>query len=96
MQIEDIEKQKCSMPLLFAEIFKDEINANDEQELYNGVKNIVKKYSREKEAIGAIDEFIRAITGGAALDEIIQLAIDEAHSPTLASDLTVDNSCEIP
>jgi hypothetical protein len=84
------------MPLLFAEILKDEINANDEQELYFGVKNIIKKYSGEREAFEAIDEFIKVITGGASLDEIIQLAIDEAHNPTLASDLTLNNSCETP
>jgi hypothetical protein len=80
--------------MLFAEIFKDEINANDEQKLYNGVKRVIRKYSEDNSSFAAITEFTRVIFGGASLDEIIQLTIDEAGNPTLASELTVENKCE--
>jgi hypothetical protein len=93
-QIESLEKEKCNIPILFAEIFKDEINANNEQTLYNGIKRVVRKYSEDESSIKAITEFTRVIFGGASLDEIIQVTIDEAKNPSLTSELTVENHCE--
>ncbi len=79
---------------MFAEIFKDEINANNEQTLYNGIKRVVRKYSEDNSSIRAINEFARVIFGGASLDEIIQVTIDEVKNPSIASELTVENRCE--
>lgn len=41
-ELEDMEKRICNLPNVFAEILKDEINANDEQRLFNGFKRIIK------------------------------------------------------
>lgn len=92
-QMEDMEKKVCHLPLIFAEIFKDEMNANEEQKLYNGVKRLIKKYSGEPSAISAIEEFTRVISGGTSLEEVFQLTLDEAASPTITSEVVVDNSC---
>jgi len=48
-EIESLEKEMCNIGDIFTEILKDEINANDQQKLYNGVKRLIKKYSQEKE-----------------------------------------------
>lgn len=94
-ELERMEKDICNLPMVFAEMFKDEINAVDEQRLYNGVKRIVKKYGNEISAVSVINEFTSVITGGASLEEIIQIAKDEAENPTLASELSVDQSCKL-
>lgn len=93
MSMETAEKKYCNLPLIFAEMFKDEINAIDEKRLYNGVKRIIKKYSPDKNAVSVIDEFTRVISGGASLMEIINISIDEARNPSLALDITIDSSC---
>jgi len=94
-RIEQLEGKVCNLPLLFAEMFKDEVNANDEQKMYNGVIRVVKKYSEDNNALSVINEFTRVITGGASLEEILQITTDEAVNPTLATKLTVDESCKI-
>lgn len=94
-RLEEVEKDVCNLALIFAEMFKDEINANDEQKLYDGVKRLVRKYSEDEKAISAIDEFTSVISGGASLKEILEITRDEALNPTLASEMTVDNSCRI-
>ena len=86
-----MEKELENLPLIFSERFKDEINANDEQKLYNGVKRIVKKYADKNSASSAIDEFVRVIAGGTTLDEIMIIARDEARNPTLISDLVLED-----
>ncbi|MCX7923613.1 MAG: hypothetical protein N3B21_16625 [Clostridia bacterium] len=93
-QLETLEKEICNLPMIFAEMFKDEINANDEQRLYNGVKRVVKKYSQDKSAISIINEFTSVISGGASLEEILQITMDEAVNPSITSELVVDNSCK--
>lgn len=92
--MEEREKDVCNVPLIFAEMLKDEINANDERKMYNGIKKIVKKHSDDKNAISVINEYTKAITGGASLNEILQIANDEIINPTLSSELTVDKTCE--
>ena len=91
-KLEELEKGKCNMPLIFAEMFKDEINATDEQRLYNGVKRMIRKYSPEKKDIEIINEYTRVITGGTSLEEIIRITIDEALNPSLASEIIINNS----
>jgi len=39
----------CNIGDIFTEILKDEINANDQQKLYNGVKRLIKSIPRRKE-----------------------------------------------
>lgn len=92
-QLEKIEQNACNIPVIFADMFKNEINANEEERLYNGIKRIIRKYSEDGNAISVINEFTRVITGGASLEEIIQITIDEAENPTLASILTGDDNC---
>jgi len=95
VELENMEKNICNMPLVFTEIFKDEINANDELRLYNGVKRIVKKYSSDREALAVLDEFTSVISGGASLGEILKVVRDEAVNPTLETGLTVDRECDL-
>lgn len=91
--MEKLEKNSCNLPLVFAEMFKDEINANDENKMYNGIKRITKKYSEDKKAFSIINEFTRVISGGTSLDEIFQLTRDEIVHPTLISDISAENNC---
>lgn len=93
-EMEEMEKKSCNFPLVFTEMFKDEINANDELKLYNGVKRIIRKYSENLKAISAINEFTSIIAGGASLEEIIRISLDEAENPSLASEIHVDDSCK--
>ena len=89
-----MEKNVCSLPGIFSQILKDEINANDEQRLFNGFKRIIKKYSYNKKELEAIDELIRILCGGASVNEILQVTIDECLEPTLETGITVDKNCE--
>lgn len=89
-RLENMEKDKHKIPLIFAEIFKDEINAADEYKMYNGFKRVIKKYSEDGKAFSIIDEFARVITGGSSLEQIIQITMDEAVHPSAESQLTVD------
>lgn len=94
-ELENMEKDICNLPLIFAEMFKDEVNANDEQKMYNGIKRIVRKYAQDHKSMSAINEFARVICGGASLDEILQISKDEAVNPTVETDLTVDSECRL-
>lgn len=93
-RLEGIEKQHCNLPLVFAQVFKDEINANDEQRLYNGVKRIIKKYENDETAIRIVDEFMRVISGGASLEEILRISGDETLNPSAESDILVGEKCK--
>lgn len=93
-ELEELEKQVCSLPMIFAEMMKDEINANEERKLYNGIKRILRRYSGDRKVMAALDDFTGALTGGATLEEILTIAKDEAVSPTPASDITVNSDCE--
>lgn len=94
-EVENIEMDICNMPLIFAEMFKDEINAVEEDILYNGIKGIIKKYSKNNQAIDIVNEFTSIISGGASLEEILSITREEALNPTLASQMTVDESCRL-
>ncbi|MFZ5985932.1 MAG: hypothetical protein ACOYWZ_02270, partial [Bacillota bacterium] len=89
------EKDICNLPSIFSEMLKDEVNANDEQRIYNGIKRIIKKYSEEKNGISIVNELIGVLSGGASLEEILQITKEEALNPTLATGLTVDDSCSL-
>lgn len=93
-RLENIEKQHCNLPLVFAEVFKDEINANDEERLYNGVKRILRKYENNEEAIKIVDEFTRVISGGASLKEILRITGDETLNPSTESEIMIENECK--
>ena len=80
--MEMMEKKVFNLSLIFAEMLKDEINANDELKLYNGIKRLISKYSKDRTAISAVDEFTSVLTGGANLEEIMQVSLDEAVNPT--------------
>ena len=84
----------CGLPEVFSQILKDEINANDEQRLFNGFKRIIKKHSHNKKEFEAIDEMIRILCGGGSINEILQVTIDECLNPTLETGINVDKSCE--
>ncbi|MDP4091966.1 MAG: hypothetical protein Q8920_01240 [Bacillota bacterium] len=92
-ELEKMEKDKCSLPLIFAEVFKDEMNANEEHKLYNGFVRLIHKYSEDKKSLDVINEYTRVISGGTSLEEILQVTKDEAAEPTVISDIVVDNSC---
>jgi hypothetical protein len=79
--LEEMENSEGKVPGLasaFAEIIKDEIDANDQHKLYNGVKRLIKKYSQEKRGIEALNEFVSVLCGGATLYEILQITMEEA------------------
>jgi len=92
-ELEKIEKDICNLPLIFSEIFKDEVNANDENKIYNGVKRVIKKYSGDRSSMEAIDEFVRVLSGGTSLSEILLIARDEALNPTPVTEMQVDRDC---
>ena len=94
-KLNDTEKEVCNLPLVFAEMLKDEINAVDEHELYSGIKDLLNKYSKDQGLMALIHEYTRVLTGGTSLQEILEITIDEAVSPTLASRLTVDDTCKV-
>jgi light-regulated signal transduction histidine kinase (bacteriophytochrome) len=95
LELEKVEKEVCDLSLIFSEIFKDEINANDERKMFSGVKRVTKKYAENSKATEAIDEFVRVITGGASLKELFQIAKEEAVNPTLATEISVGNNCRL-
>ncbi|NLP14709.1 MAG: hypothetical protein GX383_09615 [Clostridium sp.] len=76
--MENSEGKVPSLASAFAEIIKDEIDANDQHKLYNGVKRLIKKYSQEKRGIEALNEFVSVLCGGATLYEILQITMEEA------------------
>jgi len=92
-ELEVMEKEACNIPNLFAEILKDEINANDEKRLYNGFKRIIKKYAEDKKAREVIDEIMRVLCGGAAIYEILQVTREEIVDPTLTTGITTEMEC---
>ncbi len=91
--MEDLEHTECNIPAVFAEMFKDEINAIEEHQIYNGIKRVIKKYAEDKDSIEAIDEFFRVISGGTALDEIIHVSIEEVLNPTPAFEIRFESNC---
>ncbi len=93
-ELEFMEKDACNLPNVFAEILKDEINANDEQRLYNGFKRIIKKYSNDKKAQEVMDETMRVLCGGAAIYEILQVTREELIDPTLTTGIITEGECE--
>jgi len=95
LELENVEKEVCDLALIFSEILKDEINANDERKMYNGVKRVTKKYAEESKALEAIDEFVRVITGGASLKELFQIVKEEAVNPTLTTEMLAGNNCRL-
>jgi len=89
----------CNIGDIFTEILKDEINANDQQKLYNGVKRLIKKYSQEKR--GLEPRWVcKGFNRGASLEELLQIAREESQNPTITTEIIVDDSChkngEIP
>nr|WP_235715945.1 hypothetical protein [Acetivibrio cellulolyticus] len=90
-----MEKRICNLPNVFAEILKDEINANDEQRLFNGFKRIIKKYSQDTKGQEVMDEMIRVLCGGASIYEILQVTKEESIDPTLSTGITVENQCHV-
>lgn len=92
-ELEFMEKEACNIPGIFAEILKDEINANDEQRLYNGFKRIIKKYSNDKKAQEVMDETMRVLCGGAAIQEILQVTREEIINPALTTGITTEGEC---
>lgn len=93
-ELEAAEKDACNLPIVFADMLKNEINAVEEDKLYNGIKRVIKKYSASSKEISAIDEFARVLLGGADLLEVMHISKDEALNPTLISEIAADNSCE--
>lgn len=92
-ELEVMEKDICNLPDIFSQILKDEINANDEQRLFNGFKRIVKKYSKDRKELEALDEMMRVLCGGASINEILQVTKDESVDTSIGTSITVDNRC---
>lgn len=89
------DKEICNFQLVFCEILKNEINAADEHEIYSKVLKVVRKYQEDEKTLAAIYEFFSAISEGADLEEVMNIAIDEATNPSALSELAVDDSCKI-
>lgn len=94
-KLDNMRREKENVPLVFAEIFKDEINANDEHRLYNGLKKMIKKYSEDSKATAIINDFTKVISGGASLDQILQITMDEVENPSAESELFFDSQDQI-
>ena len=92
-ELEVLEKSICNLPDIFAEILKDEINANDEKRLFNGIKRTIKKYSQDKKGQEVMDELMRVLCGGASIYEILQVTKEECVNPTLETEMTVNKQC---
>ncbi|MDO8686470.1 MAG: hypothetical protein Q7J78_07365, partial [Clostridiales bacterium] len=69
----------------------DEINATEEHVLLNDVKKVLRKHSGDAQKIAAVCEFFKVISGGASLEEILQVSIDETLSPTAVSEIINGN-----
>lgn len=93
-ELEGMEKNICNLSDVFAEILKDEINANDEERLFNGFKRIIKKYSQDKKGQEVMDEIIRVLCGGASIQELLQVTKEECLDPTFETGLTVEKRCD--
>lgn len=94
-RMDKADKEICNFQLVFTEILKNEINAADEHDIYIQILKVIRKYEKDENALNAIYEFFSAISEGADLEEIMNISIDEASSPSPMSELTVDNSCKI-
>lgn len=94
-RMEKTDKEICNFQLAFCEILKNEIDAAEEHETYSKVMKVLNKYKRDDKALKAIYEFFAAISEGSDLEEIMNIAIDEAVNPSAVSELTIDGSCKI-
>ncbi len=92
-ELEKLEKDNCHLRQIFAEVLKDEINAIPEDDLYNNVKSFINTYSGDAKAINIINEFTEIISGGASLNEILQITRDEVVNPTIVTEITTDKNC---
>jgi len=93
-ELEKLEKENCHLPQVFAEVFKDEINANFEDDLYENVKKFINKYANDKDTINLINEYTEVVSGGASLNEVLQITKDEIINPTISTGLTTRQECE--
>lgn len=89
------DKEICNFQMVFCEILKNEINAAAEHDIYSKVLKVIRKYQEDEKTLSAIYEFFSAVSEGADLEEIMNIAIDEATNPSALSELTVDDSCRI-
>jgi len=94
-KMDKTDKDICNFQLVFAEILKNEINAADEHEIYKKVMKVIRKYQKDEKCQTAINEFFSAISEGADLKEIMNIAVEEAASPSAVSEITIDDSCII-
>lgn len=90
MEMEELEKRDGRFRLVLAEILKDEINANDEENLYNGIIRILREYHDNEHVSQLINEITAAVSGGATMEEIIRISMDETVNPTIASEIMID------
>jgi len=84
-EIEKAEKENPNVPLIFTEVLKDEINANNEVRMYNGMKRLIKKYSEDSKSTAILNEVTRVMSGGTSLSDSLSVSIDEALHPTLVA-----------
>lgn len=94
-ELDKLEKEKCNLPQVFAEVLKDEINANNEYDLYHNVKDFISKYSKDANSLKVINEFTKAISGGASLNEILQITREEVTNPSISTGLTTEDECDL-
>lgn len=94
-KMDEADKEICNFQLVFTEILKNEIDAADEREIYAKVMKILQKYLNDEKSLKAIYEFFSAISEGADLEEVMNIAIDEAENPSAVSELTIDDSCTV-
>jgi len=63
-------------------------------------KKAYKKVFPGERGLETLDEFVRVLTGGASLEELLQIAREESQNPTITTEIIVDDSChkngEIP
>lgn len=92
--LDNLERQNTNIPLIFSEILKDEINANDENTLYNNLKAILDKYKDNQPVLYVINLVIKALSDGATLEEILNVSIEEALTREKAEDITTNTNTD--
>ncbi|WHH58529.1 hypothetical protein [Petroclostridium sp. X23] len=88
--VERLEDEKNRMSNTFTDMIKNEIDATDEQEVYNNLRNMIYKYKDDGLALTVMEEMSEALTNGAKLSEILLIAADEIQLDTPVNTLDLD------
>ncbi|MBZ4644569.1 MAG: hypothetical protein JG777_58 [Clostridia bacterium] len=89
-EVEKYEDGENKLSNTFTDMLKNEIDATDEQEVYNNIRNLIYKYKDEEKSLEIIDEVVEALSDGAKLSEIFLIARDEIEHPTPVNVMNLD------